>query len=165
MAGSWIVLMTSSSGIFILNSLETGHFSLGNFRKLGLFCQGVSFLTSSAVQLVLVGRSAGFKVPAICCSGSKLTSGYFCCHSWNFPLTTALLLARYGFNKRFLESAAEIVHSDSRQKVTKVGKSLILDRTKSTSLVPSMRQFISVLGTVIPLRGAMHAFDKRRGAS
>ena len=81
------------------------------------------------------------------------------------PLTTALLLARYGFNKTFSESTAEIVHSESRQKVTKVGKSLIFDRDKSTSLVPNIRPFISVLGTVIPLRGATRALDRRRQGS
>ena len=63
------------------------------------------------------------------------------------------------------QSTAEIVHSESKQKVTKLGKSLILDRAKSTSLVSNIRPFISVLGTVIPLRGATQAFDRRRWAS
>ena len=46
--GSLIFLMSSSSGIFILKALETGHWSLGNLRKLGLFCHGVFFSTSLA---------------------------------------------------------------------------------------------------------------------
>ena len=93
-----------------------------------------------------------------------LTSGYFYYHSWNFPMTTALLLARYGFSKPFSESTAEIVHSESRQKVTELGRSLLLAKAKSTSLVAIIRPFISVLGTVIPLRGATRALDKRRRA-
>ena len=79
-------------------------------------------------------------------------------------MTTALLLARYGFSKPFSESTAEIVHSESKQKVTEVGRSLILDRAKSTRLVPNIRPFISILGTVIPLRGATRALDRRRRA-
>ena len=57
------------------------------------------------------------------------------------------------------------MHSESRQKVTELGKSLILAKAKSTSLVAIIRPFISVLGTVIPLRGATQALDRRRRAS
>ena len=47
-----------------------------------------------------------------------------------------------------------MVHSEYRQKVTLLGGSLILDRAKSPNLVPRTKPFISILGTVIPVRGA-----------
>ena len=78
---------------------------------------------------------------------------------------TALLLVRYGLSKPFSESTAEIVYSELRQKVTELGKSLILAKAKSTSLVAIIRPFISVLGTVILLRGGTGAFDRRRRVS
>ena len=65
----------------------------------------------------------------------------------------------------FSESTAEIVQSELRQKVTELGNSLILAKDRSTSLVAIIRPFISVLGTVIPLRGATVALDRRRRAS
>ena len=70
MTSSEIVLTISSSGIFVLKSLETGHWSLGSLRKSGPFCHVVSFSTSLVLQLVLVGKSSGFKLPEICWRGS-----------------------------------------------------------------------------------------------
>ena len=92
--GALIVWTTSSSGILFLNSLVTGHSCLGSFRNSGPFCQGVFLLKSEAEQDDLVGKSAGFRGPAICCRSSKSVSGNFSFHSWNLPMTTALLLAR-----------------------------------------------------------------------
>ena len=92
--GALIVWTTSSSGISFLNFLVTGHSSLGNLRKSGPFCQGVFLSTSGAEQDDLVGKSAGFKGPAMCCRGSKSVSGNFSFHSCNLPMTTARLLAR-----------------------------------------------------------------------
>ena len=80
-------------------------------------------------------------------------------------MTTALLLAKYGFNKPLSDLTAEIVHSESRQHVTEVGGSLILVKARSRSLVARTRPFISVRGTVIPLNGVTLAFDRRRQAS
>ena len=65
----------------------------------------------------------------------------------------------------FSESTAEIVHSESRQNVTELGNSLILAKDRSISRVAITQPFISVLGTIIPLRGATLAFDRRRRAS
>ena len=160
-----MVLTTSSCGILFLKSLVTGHSSLGSLRKLGPISQEVFLPTSKAVQVVLVGRSARFRGPAICCRGSKSVSGNFAFHSLNLPMTTALLLAKYGFNKPFSDSTAEIVHSESRQQVTEVRGSLMLTKAKSRSFVARTRPFISVQGTVMPLSGATLAFDRRRRAS
>ena len=64
----------------------------------------------------------------------------------------------------FSESITEIVQSESRQKVTELGDSLILAKDSSTSLVVITKPFISALDTVIPLREVTLAFDRRRRA-
>ena len=57
-----------------------------------------------------------------------------------------------------------MVHSESRQKVTLLGGSLILDRARSPNLVPRTKPFISILGTVMPVRGVTLALERRLAA-